>query len=151
PPSGVSIPNHAAVLHELLRLWTVHAPFPNGWLRTRLLEAAHVNRFLVRAPYRIEGRTSHRGELTKAVAIGPNDVGFGPCAGSNLKKRQVKIVRRPASCTQYFSGGEFYLVAAVDIRHPEFGPLAFGECDVHHALSIRRDPGLGCVLRCDVR
>ena len=85
PPGSASV-TYATVVHELLRIRTVHAPFPNGGYRRRLLRATHVNGFLVRAPYRIDGHISRRGELTKTAAISPDDVGFVPCAALTLQK-----------------------------------------------------------------
>src|SRR5580693_1527142 len=77
-PAGVNIGNKAAVVHELLRIRAVHAPFPNSGYRTHLLHSTHVNRFLVRAPHRIYGLTSHLRELMKSAAISGDDIDFGP-------------------------------------------------------------------------
>ena len=86
-------------------------------------------------------------ELPKTAAISSNDVSVSPSAGCRIFKRQVKIVRRPSPRPQSSPVASFHFVAAVNVRHPEFVPMARGERDVHHALSIRRDGGLSCVFR----
>jgi hypothetical protein len=73
--------------------------------------------------------------LTKAAAVGTDDVAFGSRAGSRTKISKVQVVGRPIRRSQSTSCGDFRFVAPVNVGNPEFDLLWCGSRDVHYALT----------------
>ena len=114
--------------------------------------AAHINGFLVRAPYRIQWAQPPVREAGEVRCHRPRQCRVWPLAVC-LTKRQVKIVRRPSPVSAELLPGPWRVSLCCHRRCPTPRvrlPMC-GERDVHHALSVRRYYGLSCFLRHDVR